>query len=152
MKGIISTLELDKEKLVDKAKYSQGLVGIDLAKEVTCKSPFLWNKFKEKAKQDEWNLDTSKKKRKLFIIAMDFGIKYNILRRLESFGCQIKVVPANTEAQDILKLNPDGILLSNGPGDPKAVTYAVRSVKHLIGKKPIFGICLGHQIMGLVVL
>jgi len=149
MKGIISTLEFDKEKLVKKAKSSRGLVGVDLVKEVTCKRAYIWSKSKEKEDSSEWNLTLYKRDKKIKIVAMDFGIKYNILRRLEAIGCQIKVVPANTKAHDIIKLRPDGILLSNGPGDPQAVTYAIETVKQLIGKKPIFGICLGHQILGL---
>jgi carbamoyl-phosphate synthase small subunit len=82
-------------------------------------------------------------------VAYDFGIKYNILRNLADSGCQVKVVPAQTSAEDVLALKPDGIFLSNGPGDPDAVSYAKDNVRKLIGKKPIFGICLGHQILGL---
>ena len=84
-----------------------------------------------------------------FVVAYDYGIKYNILRNLAEAGCRVKVVPAATPAEDVLALNPDGIFLSNGPGDPDAVPYAKENVQKLIGKKPIFGICLGHQIMGL---
>ena len=83
------------------------------------------------------------------IVAYDFGIKHNILRRLRQKGFQIRVVPASTSAEEVLKLNPDGVFLSNGPGDPSALDYAARAVRGLLGKKPIFGICLGHQILGL---
>src|SRR6185503_4304190 len=84
-----------------------------------------------------------------FVVAYDYGIKYNILRNLAEEGCRVKVVPAATAAEDVLALNPDGIFLSNGPGDPAAVPYAKENVQKLIGKKPVFGICLGHQILGL---
>lgn len=149
MKGIISTLEFDQKKLAEKAKCSQGLEGVDLVRGVTCKSPFIWNNLTENVEQDEWYSVPCKKRRELFVVAIDFGIKHNILRRLFAFGCHVKVVPANTRADDILKLKPDGILLSNGPGDPEAVTYGIETTRQLIGKKPVFGICLGHQILGL---
>ena len=107
--------------------------GQDLAKVVTCKKRYIW----------ESPLTNNYK-----IAAIDFGIKHNILRLLASHGCNITVFPANTNADDILDFNPDGIFLSNGPGDPAAVTYGIETVKQLLGKKPIFGICLGHQILG----
>ena len=107
--------------------------GQDLAKVVTCCDSYVWGK------------QTATYK----IAALDFGIKYNILRMLESFGCHITVFPAQTHADEILDFNPDGVFLSNGPGDPAAVTYGIETVKKLLGKKPIFGICLGHQILAL---
>jgi carbamoyl-phosphate synthase small subunit len=158
--GIISTTTGDGEQLVAKARNSPGLVGKDLVQEVTCEQSFDWN-------QGMWNLSTGYKirsgkqsaaKRKpkgsfaapnFFVVAYDYGIKYNILRNLAEAGCAVKVVPAATPAEDVLVLNPDGIFLSNGPGDPDAVPYAKENVRKLIGKKPVFGICLGHQIMGL---
>lgn len=136
MKGIISTIDLNPKSLIKKAKESPGIVGGDLVKYVTCKKVY-----KVKAAGD--NLKPKK------VIAMDFGIKRNILRCLAHAGCDITVVPADTKAKDILAQNPDGIFLSNGPGDPAAVTYAIEEIKKLIGKKPIFGICLGHQLLGL---
>ena len=108
--------------------------GQDLAKVVTCTKRYIWESL----------LTTNYK-----IAAIDFGIKHNILRIFESYGCNITVFPANTNADDILDFNPDGIFLSNGPGDPAAVTYGIETVKQLLGKKPIFGICLGHQILAL---
>jgi carbamoyl-phosphate synthase small subunit len=120
-----------KEKLVK----VPSMAGLDLAKEVTTDSSFEWSK----------NGSTGNYK----VAAIDFGIKHNILRLLESHGCDVTVFPANTSADDILKFDPDGVFLSNGPGDPAAVTYGIEMVKQLLGKKPIFGICLGHQILAL---
>jgi carbamoyl-phosphate synthase small subunit len=158
--GIISTLISNLDELVAKAKASTGLIGKDLVREVTCGEAYDWN-------EGMWELGAgykhrdpaktgSKRKGKgtfsspaFFVVAYDFGIKYNILRNLTESGCRVKVVPAATPAEDVLALNPDGIFLSNGPGDPDAVPYAKENVQKLIGKKPVFGICLGHQIMGL---
>lgn len=143
MKAIIWAGEsaVSTDVLVDKAKAWKGLVGTDLVQKVTCKEPYIWNSNKASGKNT--------KQVRFNIVAMDFGIKYNILRIMESLGCKITVVPATTSAEQILSQNPDGIFLSNGPGDPAAVTYAVDTIKKLIGKKPIFGICLGHQLLGL---
>jgi carbamoyl-phosphate synthase small subunit len=158
--GIISTLTSSAADLAARAKAAPGLVGADLVREVTCETAYDWD-------QGMWRLDdgykqraasepTRKRKGKgtfaapaFFVVAYDYGIKYNILRNLAEAGCRVRVVPAATPAEDVLALNPDGIFLSNGPGDPDAVPYAKESVQKLIGKKPIFGICLGHQIMGL---
>jgi carbamoyl-phosphate synthase small subunit len=127
--------------LVDKAKSWKGLVGIDCVKDVTCGKPYIWNERSDSKKEGT--------PVRFSIVAFDFGIKYNILRILESLGCRITVVPASTSADEVRALNPDGIFLSNGPGDPAAVTYAVETIKALIGYRPIFGICLGHQLLGL---
>jgi carbamoyl-phosphate synthase small subunit len=124
------------DDLVSKARSWQGLVGVDLVKNVTCKKPYLWNK-------------SQKSTYRCSIVAYDFGIKYNILRILEALGCKITVVPANYTAEQVLALNPDGVFLSNGPGDPAAVTTAINSIRNLLDKKPIFGICLGHQLLAL---
>ena len=143
--GIISTLSDNLEDLVARAKTSPGLIGRDLVKEVTCKEPYDWN-------QGSWGLGEGygeNKKTAFFVVAYDFGIKFNILRNLVESGCRVRVVPAWTSAKEVMALNPDGIFLSNGPGDPDAVPYAKETVLQLIGEKPIFGICLGHQIMGL---
>jgi carbamoyl-phosphate synthase small subunit len=160
--GIISTLSDNLDDLVAKAKASPGLVGIDLVRNVTCAAPYDWDEgmwqlsegYKRRAAQTP---DTKKRRSKtgsfsspaFSVVAYDYGIKYNILRNLAESGCRVRVVPASTPAEDVLALDPDGIFLSNGPGDPDAVPYAKDSVEKLIGKKPIFGICLGHQIMGL---
>ncbi len=157
--GVISTTNANPTELVAKAKSSFGLVGQDLVKNVSCAEAYEWN-------EGMWNLCGGYKRREggktakrrgrgnftvpgFFVVAYDFGIKYNILRNLAESGCRVKVVPASMPAEEILALNPDGIFLSNGPGDPDAVPYAKENVQKLIGKKPIFGICLGHQIMGL---
>jgi len=157
--GIISTTETNPAELVAKAKASPGLIGQDLVKNVSCAEAYDWN-------EGVWDLVGGYKKREasktakrrgrgsftapgFFVVAYDFGIKYNILRNLAESGCRVKVVPASMPAEEVLALNPDGIFLSNGPGDPDAVLYAKENVQKLIGKKPIFGICLGHQILGL---
>ncbi|MBN2189133.1 MAG: glutamine-hydrolyzing carbamoyl-phosphate synthase small subunit, partial [Chitinispirillaceae bacterium] len=127
------------EQLAGTARAWGGLAGADLVKNVTCRKAYVWNSTKENAGGAA----------RFSVVAFDFGIKYNILRILESMGCRIIVVPASTTADEALALKPDGIFLSNGPGDPAAVTYAIETIKNLIGKKPIFGICLGHQLLGL---
>ncbi|HIE27035.1 TPA: glutamine-hydrolyzing carbamoyl-phosphate synthase small subunit [Candidatus Poribacteria bacterium] len=161
MNGIISTEDLDTASLVAKAQAFPGLEGTDLVKDVTCQTPYLWGtdaltmrEDEHQEKQVDLQLPTLNHKRrelhpKFNVVAMDFGAKMNILRRLSLYGCKITVVPAHTSAEEILSLNPDGIFLSNGPGDPIDVPYAVETVRRLIGTKPIFGICLGHQILGL---
>ena len=158
--GIITTADANPADTIAKAKASPGLVGRDLVKNVTCAAPYDWD-------EGDWELGEGYKKRQaaknprrgkkvasfqspgFAVVAYDFGIKYNILRNLAESGCQVRVVPADTSAADVLAMNPDGIFLSNGPGDPDAVPYARENVQKLIGRKPIFGICLGHQIMGL---
>jgi carbamoyl-phosphate synthase small subunit len=153
MRGILSTDDLDGNSLVEKARRSPSMVGSDWVKAVTCSEAYEWGqKEGTGAALWEWgrgqgaNLRIQKKFR---VVAMDFGMKYNIVRHLASRGCQISVVPAQTSAVEILRANPHGIFLSNGPGDPAALTYAIETVRALLGKKPIFGICLGHQLLGL---
>jgi len=143
--GIISTEDFDIESLLSKVRSLPGLVGRDLVKNVTCKEPYTWD-------EGTWNLKKGyrRKQSSIFnILVYDFGIKRNILRMLVDNGCNVTVVPASTKAEDVIRMNPDGIFLSNGPGDPQGVTYAIENIKKLIGGKPIFGICLGHQILGL---
>ncbi|PJA52273.1 MAG: carbamoyl phosphate synthase small subunit [Candidatus Marinimicrobia bacterium CG_4_9_14_3_um_filter_48_9] len=135
MNGIISAIDLDPESLLKKVRQAPSMTGQDLARVVTRQSSEIW-----KANHDAASFK---------VVAVDFGIKYNILRQLADHGCETTIVPAQTSAQDILALNPDGIFLSNGPGDPAAVSYAIETVRHLLGKKPVFGICLGHQILAL---
>jgi carbamoyl-phosphate synthase small subunit len=165
MKGVISTGDLDRESLVAKAKASPGLVGLDLVKHVTCEGTYHWyggetdiysRNEEPQPTGTQLELDFSRpasagrSESSLFqIVAVDSGIKYNILRKLQSHGCDVTVVPATTSAEEILAFQPEGIFLANGPGDPEGVPYLVDAVKELIGKKPIFGICLGHQILGL---
>jgi carbamoyl-phosphate synthase small subunit len=145
LKGIVSTTDLDSESLVEKAKNSPGLVGRDLVKEVTCATPYGWTPEGPKDGDNFTTASSGKHK----IVAMDFGLKYNQLRLLAERGCSVQVVPSSTSADTILAMNPDGIFLSNGPGDPAGVEGVVETVQALLGKKPIFGICLGHQILGL---
>jgi len=134
MKAVLSTEDLDEKSLVKKARGSLGLVGIDLVKEVSSRKKYIWSK----AKKSAWR-----------VAVLDCGVKYNILRELMRHNCEVVVVPADTAAGAILKLKPDGVLLSNGPGDPAAVKYVIQTTRDLIGKLPIFGICLGHQMLGL---
>ncbi|MBC8288509.1 MAG: glutamine-hydrolyzing carbamoyl-phosphate synthase small subunit [Nitrospinae bacterium] len=146
--AVLSTVSQDTRELVRKAQNSPGLVGRDMVKEVTCEKPYDWD-------EGEWEIrngETSLKPRvgkKYFVVAYDFGIKKNILRKLAEAACRVRVVPASTSAEEVLALKPDGVFLSNGPGDPEGVTYALQNVKTLLGKIPIFGICLGHQILNL---
>jgi len=132
MKAVISTEDLDEKSLVEKARSSPGLIARDLVKEVTSDRIRNWNE-----------------KGKYKVAVVDCGVKFNILRELVNNDCQVIIVPAKTEAEKILNMNPDGVLLSNGPGDPAGVPYVVETVGRLIGKLPIFGICLGHQMLGL---
>lgn len=135
MRGVISTEDLDKKRLVRKAKESPGLIGRDLVREVTSAKPYQWSPGEGVSP--------------LRVVAMDFGVKHNILRILAGYGCEVQVVPAATKAEEILGFRPDGLFLSNGPGDPAGVPYVVAEVRELLDKLPIFGICLGHQILGL---
>jgi carbamoyl-phosphate synthase small subunit len=145
MKGIISSTEFDIDVLTEKLRKYPGLVGRDIVQAVTVDKPYKW----KQGVLDCLNPDVKPPKAKYNVIAMDFGIKRNILRMLVSHGFSVTVVPAQTTAEQILAKNPDGLFLSNGPGDPAAVTYAIETVKKLLGKIPIFGICLGHQILAL---
>ncbi len=145
MKGVVSTEDLDPESLVAKAKAWKGLVGRDMVKKVTCEQPYGWS---EQGPKNGTGFETAAIG-KFKVAALDFGLKYNQLRLLTQIGCSVQVLPATASADDILALNPDGIFLSNGPGDPTGVPYAIETVKQLLGKKPIFGICLGHQILAL---
>ncbi|MBU6391250.1 MAG: glutamine-hydrolyzing carbamoyl-phosphate synthase small subunit [Planctomycetes bacterium] len=139
--GIISTIDFDVPSLIKKIKSSPGLVGIDLVKAVTCANLYEW-------KDTDAHLKGHKKYK---VVVYDCGIKYNILRKLSSVGCSATVVPAQTPSKSVLDMNPDGVVLSNGPGDPEAVPYMIENIKGLLGKKPIFGICLGHQLLALTV-
>ncbi|HEY3348057.1 MAG TPA: glutamine-hydrolyzing carbamoyl-phosphate synthase small subunit [Nitrospirota bacterium] len=143
--GIISTVNFDGKALAKKAAERPHMVGLDLAKEVTCGEAYT-------ASQTGWDLEKGYgelEHPKLKVVVYDFGVKRNILRMLASLGCEVTVVPAKTPWQDVLAYEPDGVMLSNGPGDPEPCTYAVNNIRNLIGKVPIFGICLGHQLTGL---
>jgi carbamoyl-phosphate synthase small subunit len=140
MQGILSTLLFDPATLLKKLKSAPPLVGQDLVRQVTCSASYLW---KERGQEIQVPLP------RYHVVAYDFGIKQNILRMLTGMECRVTVVPAETSAERVLEMAPDGILLSNGPGDPEVLSYAIRNTEKLLGKKPIFGICLGHQILGL---
>ncbi|MBI2486530.1 MAG: glutamine-hydrolyzing carbamoyl-phosphate synthase small subunit [Deltaproteobacteria bacterium] len=145
-RGAISTLDLDPDSLLRKVRGSHFLVGLDLATEVSCTEPYRWQGGSEVWKPIyDKNPETEKRFK---VVAYDFGVKQNILRRLVDTECEVWVVPSRTPPHEVLSMDPDGIVLSNGPGDPAAVSYAIESVRTLIGEKPIFGICLGHQIIG----
>ena len=143
--GIISTVEADADRLVERARALPGLVGRDLVTEVSVAEPHGWD-------QGTWDLArgyTAPPEPRFRVVAFDSGIKQNILRQLSSLGCGVTVVPARTPAEAVLEMRPHGVFLSNGPGDPEAVPYLVESVRGLVGRTPIFGICLGNQILGL---
>jgi len=143
--GVLSTEDLDAESLKAKARAIPSMAGQDLVKDVTCDAPYDW----DEPWPEQWNRMPEAVDAPLRIVAVDFGVKRNILRSLTTFGLQPHVVPATTSAAEILAFEPDGVFLSNGPGDPAAVTYARDTIRDLIGKVPIFGICLGHQLLGL---
>lgn len=145
MNGLISTIDFNKDSLLEKVSKIPSMAGLDLVRNVSIDKPYEW-------KQALWSLEKGYEEKgdgKYFVVAYDYGIKFNILRNLVSAGFRVLVVPADFPAEEVIKMNPDGVFLSNGPGDPQPVMYAIENVKKLINKKPIFGICLGHQILGL---
>ncbi len=149
MNGIISTEDLNPDSLLEKLRAFPGLVGRDLATPVSCQSPYLWQGGKRKQVDKLSSSVWEDKERPYKVVAYDCGIKFNILRELEKRGCEVLVVPAKTTAEEILSLNPTGVFVSNGPGDPAAVTHVIKQLRLLIGKRPMFGICLGHQLIAL---
>jgi len=150
MKAALSTRDLDPDSLVEKARQSPDMIGRDLVREVTCHEPMLWRN--GRPHRIETGLDRFQwpgNQGPYRIAAMDYGVKYNILRSLELRGCTILILPADTDSEVIDRLHPDGLFLSNGPGDPAPVSYAVEMIREQMGRRPIFGICLGHQLIGL---
>ncbi|MDI6776419.1 MAG: glutamine-hydrolyzing carbamoyl-phosphate synthase small subunit [Syntrophales bacterium] len=145
MRGILSTETDDTDLLLERVRAYPGLVGRDLVKEVTCKQPYLW---KDGAPQPIREGKERYSQGRLRVVVLDCGVKYNILRNLEKCGCDVFVLPATASEGEILSWDPDGVLLSNGPGDPAALPYIVEVVRRMLGKIPLFGICLGHQILG----
>ncbi len=133
MDAVLSTVDMDPDSLVDKARTWEGLEGVDMVQEVSCREAYV------RSPDDP----------RFHVVAFDFGIKRSIIARLMEVGCRVTVVPATTTAEQALALEPDGIFLSNGPGDPRPLTYAIQTARELIGTRPIFGICLGHEILGL---
>jgi len=153
MRGVISTAESDTDLLIAKARSIRKMDGTDLARVVSTKSIFTFDSADSRNQTGDPLLAKAliqdAKERKLHVVAYDFGIKLNILRMLVRDGCRVTVVPAETSAEDVFDLKPDGVFLSNGPGDPEPVDYAVRAIRKFLGRVPVFGICLGHQLTGL---
>lgn len=148
MRGIISTSDGDVDGLLAKVLRSPGMAGLDLTAKVTCLGRYTWDQIDSTPFALPAGLKgDSTESQRFHVVVYDFGVRHNILRRLVAHGCRVTVVPATYDASEVLGLNPSGVFLSNGPGDPSAVTYAIENIKHLIGKKPIFGICLGHQLL-----
>jgi carbamoyl-phosphate synthase small subunit len=146
MRGVISTVETDEQSAVARAKASPSMVGLDLASRVTTISRYHWTEPSHHILAGDDGLPADER---FHVVAYDYGIKQNILRRLVDVGCHVTVVPATTTAAEVMELKPDGVFLSNGPGDPEPVEYAAQAVRDMLGRVPIFGICLGHQIIGL---
>jgi carbamoyl-phosphate synthase small subunit len=143
MRGCLSTVSTNADELVDKARRSPRMEGLALADVVTCVEPYTWGE------HGPAESDAPADKRRPLCVVMDFGVKYNILRRLRAEGFRVRVVPARTPAADVLALSPDGLMLSNGPGDPEPLDFAIAAARELAPKLPTLGICLGHQLLGL---
>lgn len=156
MRGVIGTGAVDPDALVAKARAIPKMEGADLVKDVTCDQSFRWaDRAVANGEADAIAFGLAPDRpasRRLTVAAYDFGVKFNILRRLRAYGCDVHVFPASAPASDLLAIDPDGIFLSNGPGDPAALDYAIQNVKTLVDSgRPMFGICLGHQVLGLAV-
>ena len=153
MRGVISTKESNPEVLIQRARNLRKMDGTDLARVVSTKTVYHFDSADSRNQSGDPLLPDalvqSAKQRELHVVAYDFGIKQNILRMLTREGCRITVAPAETTADDVLALKPDGVFLSNGPGDPEPVDYAVKAIRDMMGRVPVFGICLGHQLCGL---
>ncbi len=153
MRGVISTETLDAETLIQKARKIRKMDGTDLAKVVSTKSVYTFDSDDTRNQSGDFLLPPALVQnpgaRKHHVVAYDFGIKQNILRMLTREGCKVTVVPAETTAADVMAMKPDGVFLSNGPGDPEPVEYAVQAIRDMLGRVPVFGICLGHQLCGL---
>jgi carbamoyl-phosphate synthase small subunit len=148
MRGVIATGSVDPQALVERARQAPLMEGADLVRDVTCAQPFEWTG--EPAPEDFRLAPERRARRRLRVAAYDFGMKWNILRRLTAYGCDVSVFPAMAPASQLLATSPDGIFLSNGPGDPSALSYAITNARELIAHDlPVFGICLGHQILAL---
>lgn len=149
MRGVISTITSDADALVQRARKIRKMDGTDLAKVVSTKAVYTFDEADPRNQSGDPLLPAAFEGPKLHVVAYDFGIKKNILRMLTREGCDVTVVPAQTSAEDVLALKPDGVFLSNGPGDPEPVEYAVNAIRGMMGRVPVFGICLGHQLCGL---
>ena len=148
LKGVLSTTDLDDESLVKKAQESPGLVGRDLVQEVIPSETVNWEE-----SLNEWSrvpsLGTVEKQTEHHVVALDYGMKWSICRHLRELGCRITILPGTATSEEVLALQPDGVVLSNGPGDPEPVDYAIKAISELLPEVPIFGICLGHQLLSL---
>ena len=155
LRGVVATDGTPAEQLVFEAKQLPNMAGQELASRVSCRKQYMWNNGSIELAISPWSEHMceagggSEEGRKFRVVAYDFGIKQNILRLLVDHNCEVCVVPANTKAEDILEMGADGVFLSNGPGDPEPVDYAVENIRKMMGKIPVFGICLGHQLCGL---
>jgi carbamoyl-phosphate synthase small subunit len=147
MRGVLSATERDPQKLIEKARGIPSMAGLDLASRVSTPEPYEWTHAVDACSPSE--LVARAPEPRYHVVAYDYGIKQNILRRLAQVGCRTTVVPSLTSADDVLALKPDGVFLSNGPGDPEPLETQVANIRKLVGKVPIFGICLGHQLLGL---
>jgi carbamoyl-phosphate synthase small subunit len=148
MKAFLSTEDHSRERLIKKARSSPGLIGRDLVKEVSCQNPYEWTLTNPRQFSDS-DLHPSIPPSRYKVVVLDFGVKSNILRSLREWHCEVVVLPASSTAETVLSYHPDGILLSNWPGDPEGVPYAIETARQKICKKPILGNCLGHQLLGL---
>lgn len=150
MKGVLSSVDLDDARLVAKAKASPGLVGRDLVREVIPQGPIEWgqrlSRWTRLLPSADWEAPAAAAPH---VVALDFGLKWNIARHLFDMGCRVTILPGTATADDVLGLKPDGVFLSNGPGDPEPLVYAQEMIRGVLGRRPIFGICLGHQLLGL---
>ncbi len=147
LKGIVSTTDLENDSLVKKALQSPGLVGRDLVREVMPSEPRSWSETLHPL--NEVDVVASSSQGGPHIVCLDYGMKWNIPRHLANRGNRVTILPGSSTAEEVLRHNPDGVFLSNGPGDPEPLEYAIQTIRQLIGKKPIFGICLGHQLLSL---
>ena len=158
MRGCLSTSHTEEQAVIERARSAPEMIGLDLASVVTCKEPYVWTDDQSSAygspvllhpKLKGPQAGSARNEPRFHVVAYDFGLKHNSLRNLAALGCRVTVVPALTSAEDVIAMKPDGVWLSNGPGDPEPLTGVVANLRKLIGRYPIFGICLGHQLMGL---
>jgi carbamoyl-phosphate synthase small subunit len=153
LRGVVSTDGTPADQLIYEAKNLPTMAGQELASRVSCAKPYDWSRGSIDLATSPWSEEmgeaANEDAQKLRVVAYDFGIKQNILRLLTDHHCEVSVVPAITSAEDVLAMRPDGVFLSNGPGDPEPMEYAVANVRKFVGKVPVFGICLGHQVCGL---
>ncbi|HEY1065659.1 MAG TPA: glutamine-hydrolyzing carbamoyl-phosphate synthase small subunit [Pirellulales bacterium] len=153
LNGVLSTTDLDDASLVAKAKQSRGLVGRDLVREIVPEQKAGWTEplsdWAKLPQQQATERSTNPSRKERHVVALDYGMKWNIARHLTDQGLKVTVVPGTATTEEILALKPDGVFLSNGPGDPEPLEYAANTIRGLIGKKPVFGICLGHQLLSL---